>query len=73
MAMVYASLMDSCYLPSTSDSPGPVFQVWARRWRKPTVAIRDVDRLDMAEDVIRSQVAEAEKVLSAAKGGPAAS
>jgi len=65
--MVYASLMDSRYLPSTKESPGPVFQVWARRWRKPTVAVRDVDRLDMAENVIRSQVSEAEKVMSATK------
>jgi len=65
--MVYASLMDSRYLPSTKESPGPVFQVWARRWRKPTVAVRDVDRLSMAEDVIRSQVIEAEKVMLATK------
>jgi hypothetical protein len=67
MAMVYASLMDSRFLPSTSKSPGPVFQVWARRWQKPTVAVRDVDQLGMAEDVMRSQVAEAERVLTAMK------
>jgi hypothetical protein len=60
--MVYASLIDSRYLPSTQDSAGPVFQVWARRWQRPTVAVRDVDRLDEAEDVIRSQVKEAENV-----------
>lgn len=60
--------MDSRYLPSTDICPAPVFQVWARRWRKSTVAVRDVDQLGMAEEVIRSQVAEAERVLSAAKG-----
>lgn len=67
MAMVYASLMDSRYLPTTEDSPGPVFQIWARRWRRPTVAIRDVDHLELAEEVIRTQVVEAERVLSGIK------
>ena len=67
MAMVYASLIDSRYLPSTKDSPGPVFQVWARRWQRPTVAIRDVDRLDEADHVMLSQVKEAEEVLQSWK------
>lgn len=67
MAMVYASLIDSRYLPSAKDSPGPVFQVWARRWQRPTVAIRDVDRLDEADNVMLSQAKEAEEVLQSWK------
>lgn len=65
--MVYASLLDSRYMPSTVHSPGPVFQIWARRWLQPTVAVRDVDRLDEAAAVIESQVAECERVLEVAR------
>lgn len=61
--MVYASLLDSRYIPATRDSPGPVFQIWARRWLQPTVAVRDVDRLGEAEAVIESQVSECERVF----------
>lgn len=65
--MVYASLLDSRYIPATRDSPGPVFQIWARRWLQPTVAVRDVDRLREAEAVIESQVSECERVLQVSR------
>jgi hypothetical protein len=68
--MVYASLIDSRYLPSVDDAPGPVFQIWARRWQKPTVAIRDVDRLKDTDEVVRSQVDEAERVIRASENKP---
>jgi hypothetical protein len=61
--MVYASLLDSRYIPATRDSPGPVFQIWARRWLQPTVAVRDVDRLGEAEAVIDASKAKSISTL----------
>lgn len=60
--MVYASLLDSRYIAEPEVSPGPVFQIWARRWRRPTVALRDVHQLSQTQDITRSQVRECERV-----------
>lgn len=60
--MVYASLLDSRYIASPEVSPGPVFQIWARRWRRPAVALRDVDRIEATSEIIETQIKECEQV-----------
>jgi hypothetical protein len=62
LAMVYASLLDNQYIADPEISPGPVFQIWARRWRKPIVALRDVHQLSRSQEVTQSQVTECERV-----------
>ena len=60
--MVYASLLDSQHIAAPEVSPGPVFQIWARRWQRPAVALRDVHQLSRTQEVLRSQVEECERV-----------
>lgn len=69
LAMVYASLLDNEFMAKPDISPGPVFQIWARRWRRPHVALRDVDELARAREVTQSQVRECERVWRSWEGG----
>lgn len=61
LAMVYASLLNTRFIASPDISPGPVFQIWARRWRKPTVVLRDVDDIENSAEILDSQVVECER------------
>jgi hypothetical protein len=61
-AMVHAALVSEKLIAPPEVSPAPTFEIVARRWRKPSVGLREVDRWREAGDISLEQVEHCEAI-----------